>query len=99
MFLPLPRPIVSALLVAARGPFQIAAMAYIGAAGLAGTAVVTGVMLTPARQVVEEAITPAAELVQSLVPQTVAFPALFEVVPAPVSVAKPGLSQPPAQTP
>jgi hypothetical protein len=41
-------PLIQAPLVAVRGPIQFAAMTYIGAAGLGGTAVVTGVMLTPA---------------------------------------------------
>ena len=46
------------LLAAVQIPLQATLMTYAGAAGLAGVTVVTGVMLTPAREVVQEAIQP-----------------------------------------
>jgi hypothetical protein len=85
-----------ALLAAARTPLQVAALAYVGAAGLAGTAVVTGVLLTPARDAVQQAMAPAAELVQSIVPGALALPPAFEVRPVPpVASRQPLLTEPP----
>src|SRR5258708_32826593 len=54
-------------------------MTYIGASGLAGVAIVTGVMLTPAGQVVQEAIQPAREFAETIVPA--ALPSVFQTEP------------------
>ena len=72
--------IPQAFLAAARGPLQIAVLAYVGAGGLAGVAIVGGIMLSPAGGAVQQAIAPAAELVQNVVP--VALPPVFEIVPS-----------------
>src|SRR6266542_785355 len=58
------------LLVAAKGPLQAAALTYVGAAGLAGAALVGGVMVSPAREVVQQAMEPVGELVQTIVPMS-----------------------------
>jgi hypothetical protein len=68
-------PHVPAWLSAAQLPIQATVLAYVGAGGLAGAAVVGGVMLSPAREVVEEAVAPARQFVESVVPMTV--PMLF----------------------
>jgi hypothetical protein len=73
---------ISGMVAAARGPLHIATMAYIGAAGLAGAGIITGVMVTPVREGVQQAIAPAANLVESMVP-TVAFAPMFEILPSP----------------
>src|SRR3979490_1366552 len=58
------------LLAAVQIPLQATLITYAGAAGLAGVALVTGVMVTPAREVVQEAIQPVGEFVQSIMPST-----------------------------
>ncbi len=59
------------LLTAVKLPMQAAVLTYVGAAGLSGAVVVGGVMVTPAREVVEQAIEPAREFVQTRVPSNV----------------------------
>src|SRR5689334_2247427 len=78
---------IPSLLSAVRTPLQFAAMTYVGAAGLAGAAIVTGVMVTPAREQVQQALAPAAELVQSVVP--IAMPPIFDRPPLPLSAPMP----------
>ena len=56
---------------AARLPLQVAVLTYVGAGGLAGAAVVGGVMLSPVREVVQEAVAPARHFVESVMPMTV----------------------------
>src|SRR5437899_1198970 len=70
-----------AFLAAVRGPLQVAVLAYVGAGGLAGVAIVGGIMLSPAGGAVQQAIAPAAELVQNVVP--VSLPPMLEIVPSP----------------
>jgi hypothetical protein len=53
------------LFAAVRTPLQVALITYAAAAGLAGVTVVIGIMVTPARDMVQEAIQPARELVES----------------------------------
>ncbi|HKB47340.1 MAG TPA: hypothetical protein VKC57_06565, partial [Ktedonobacterales bacterium] len=66
---------VPAWLSAAQLPLQVVVLAYVGAGGLVGAAVVGGVMLSPARPLVEEAVAPARQFVESVVPMSV--PMLF----------------------
>ncbi|HEV7666281.1 MAG TPA: hypothetical protein VGQ62_22295 [Chloroflexota bacterium] len=63
-----------ALLSSVRTPLQLAAMTYVGAAGLGGLAVVTGIMLSPARDAVQEVIQPARDLVERIVVPVVVLP-------------------------
>jgi hypothetical protein len=62
------------VLSSVRTPLQLAAMTYVGAAGLGSLAVVTGIMLSPARDAVQDAIQPARDLVQSIVVPVVVLP-------------------------
>ncbi|HYY88024.1 MAG TPA: hypothetical protein VFA49_04450, partial [Chloroflexota bacterium] len=57
------------LLGAARVPLQAAVLAYVGAGGLAGIAVVGGLLATPAHEVVQEALAPAGRLVEEQILQ------------------------------
>ena len=82
-----------AFLAAVRGPLQVAVLAYVGAGGLAGVAIVGGIMLSPAGGAVQQAIAPAAELVQNVVP--VSLPPMLEIVPPPRGV----FPTPPQPTP
>src|SRR5712691_6442663 len=75
------------LLAAVQIPLQATLITYAGAAGLAGVTLVTGVMLTPAREVVTEAIQPVGEFVQSVMPST--LPSLFETQPPRLPIARP----------
>ncbi len=61
---------VPAWLSAAQLPLQVAVLAYVGAGGLVGAAVVGGVMLTPVGEVVREAVAPAQQFVESVVPMS-----------------------------
>jgi hypothetical protein len=70
---------VPAWLGAAQLPLQAAVLAYVGAGGLAGAAVVGGVMLSPVGEVVQEAVAPARQFVESVVPMGV--PSIFPTDP------------------
>ncbi len=59
-----------AWLRAAQLPLQAVVLAYIGAGGLAGAAIVGGVMLSPVGEVVQEAVAPARQFVESVVPMS-----------------------------
>src|SRR5437879_3465789 len=72
---------VPAWLTAAQLPLQTAVLAYVGAGGLAGAAVVGGVMLSPVGEVVQEAVAPARAFVESVVPMSV--PAILPMDPLP----------------
>jgi len=67
---------LAALVAGARTPMQVAVLAYVGAAGLTGVTVVATLMLTPAGHVVQVAIEPARELVQTILP--VSLSAIWE---------------------
>src|SRR5712691_11255969 len=75
------------LLAAVQIPLQATLITYAGAAGLAGVTLVTGVMLTPAREVVQEAIQPVGEYVQNIIPST--LPTIFQAEPPRLPIARP----------
>src|SRR6266516_737837 len=70
---------VPAWLSAAQLPLQTAVLAYVGAGGLAGAAVVGGMLLSPVGEVVQEAVAPARAFVESVVPMSV--PAILPMDP------------------
>jgi len=76
-----------AWLSAARLPLQAAILAYVGAGGLAGAAVVGGVMLSPVREAVQEAVAPARLFVESVMPQN--MPSIFPTDPRPAVASQP----------
>ena len=69
---------LAGLVAAVRTPLQVAVLTYIGAGGIAGVAAVSVVLLTPAGQVVQQAIEPARELVQNILPADFPFIVAFD---------------------
>src|SRR6266568_1012267 len=78
---------VPAWLSAAQLPLQAAVLAYVGAGGLAGAAIVGGVMLSPVGEVVQEAVAPARAFVESVVPMSV--PSFFTTDPRQAAASLP----------
>ena len=78
---------VPAWLSAAQLPLQAAVLAYVGAGGLAGAAIVGGVMLSPVGEVVQEAVAPARAFVESVVPMSV--PSFFPTDPRQAAASLP----------
>jgi hypothetical protein len=76
------------LLATARTSFQVAILTYVGAAGLAGVTIVAGLMIAPAREVVQEAVQPAYELARSVgLPRTLAVGPLEARLPVVIALA------------
>ena len=95
---------VPAWLSAAQLPLQAVVLAYVGAGGLAGAAIVGGVMLSPVGVVVQEAVAPARAFVESVVPMSV--PSFFPTNPRQAAASlpmtkpqAPNVAAPPTLTP